>query len=235
VAYPPDESIFDRLRQHTWKWAPRWHTPRLIIIHSTRSGIPGHMAQEYGSTLNWQMSPSNRVVEADGSVWGSMSDRVIGHDGRLCRSLPDDCHPTWSAGHMDPWAISYELAQPTNDTPFTEATLDRAAREIAKDCGRYNIPPVVLPYVSGDNHEAPGIARHDHSANGRTWGKSDPGVLFDDQAFERRVRAYMPTCTPEQLLALIRALTPALLAGDLATLYRQIVYLYALAHQPLPV
>ena len=92
---------------------------------------------------------------------------------------------------MDPLAISYELAQPDDDTPFTAACLERAALEVAKDCSRFGIPPVVLAYVSGDNHEAPGIARHDRSANGDKWGKTDPGRLFDDRAFEARVRHHM--------------------------------------------
>lgn len=233
--YPPDETIWPQVEPHTWKYAPRWHTPRLILIHATRGN--NTMELQYQATKNWQISPNNRVVEADGSAWASMSDRIISHEGQLCRTLPEDRHPTWSAGHMDPWAISYELAQPPESwgLPFTEACLDRAAREVAQDCVRYGIPAVVLPYVSGDNHEAPGIARHDRSANGTTWGKSDPGRFFDDRGFERRVRAYiMPQPTPEQVLAIVRALTPALLAGDVGTVHAQIHYLYALAGKPQP-
>jgi hypothetical protein len=149
------------------------------------------MEKQYIATKNWQISPNNKVVEQNGSVWGSMSSRVISHEGQLCISLPDYVYPTWSAGHMDPIGISYELAQPNNDTPFTDACLERAAIEVAKDCVRFNIPPIILPFVSGNNHEAPGIARHDRSANGIKWGKTDPGSMFDDLAFQQRVVLYM--------------------------------------------
>ena len=146
------------------------------------------MALQYQATKNWQVSPNNRSPDG---AWASMSSRIISDVGQHCVTMPDEFYPTWSAGHMDPIAVSLELAQPANDVPFTAACLERAAVETAKLCLRYGIPPIVLPFVSGDNHEAPGIARHDRSANGRKWGKSDPGQLFDDRAFEERVRYQM--------------------------------------------
>lgn len=193
--FPPDETIWPQVRQHPWKYAQRTDPIRLIIIHSTRGA--NTMEKQYIATKNWQISPNNKVIDG----WGSMSSRIISHEGQLCISLPDDVYPTWSAGHMDPIGISYELAQPSDDIPFTEACLERAAIEVAKDCIRFNIPPVILPFVSVDNHEAPGIARHDRSANGVKWGKTDPGRLFDDRAFEARVRSNMPKIlTPEEAL-----------------------------------
>lgn len=198
ATWPPDETIWPQVQRHRWKYAPRAQPVRLILIHATRGRV--RMALQYPATINWQVSPNNKVVEESGAVWGSMSSRIISHEGQLCISVPDEYHPTWSAGHMDPIAISYELAQPSWQSAFTPACLERAALEVAKDCLRFDIPPVVLPYVSGDNHEAPGIARHDRSANGRKWGKSDPGKMFDDRAFEARVRYHMETLMPEKTL-----------------------------------
>jgi len=188
MAFPPDEDIWPQVRGHLWKYRRRTQPVRLVIIHSTRSGRPD-IGLEYQRTKNWFLSHNNRV--ADDPPWGSMASFIVGHDGRLCRVIPEDHYPTWSAGHMDPIAISFELAQPTNDAPYTEATLARAALEVARVCRTYRVPAVVLPWVSADNRQAPGIARHDRSDNGWCWGKTDPGRLFDDRSFERRVQRIM--------------------------------------------
>ena len=191
MGWPPDETIWTQVQAHLWKWERRSQPIRLILIHSTRGN--NTMELQYQATKNWQMSPTN-IGERDmqgNPLWGSMSSRIVSHEGQHCVTVPDDYYPTYSAGHMDPIAISFELAQPNNQTPYTEACLERATIETAKLCLKHHIPPVVLPYVSGDNHEAPGIARHDQSANGRKWGKTDPGQLFDDRAFEERVKYHM--------------------------------------------
>ncbi len=186
--FPPDESIWPQVEPHAWKQRPRPEPPRLVLIHATRGAAP--LEQQYQAAKNWMASAANRV-ESGGETWAALSSCIIGHDGRFCRVLPDDRYPTYSAGHMDPLAVSFELAQPDDDTPFAGATLERAALETARLCRRHRIPPKVLEWVSGDNRQAPGIARHDRSDNGRKWGKSDPGRLFDDRWFEQRVRYYM--------------------------------------------
>ena len=186
MVWPPDETIWPQVKAHPWKYAARTQPVRLILLHSTRGD--NTMELQYQATKNWQISPNNKAPDG---TWASMSSRIISHLGQLCVTLPDGYYPTWSAGHMDPIAISYELGQRSNDMPFTEACLERAALEVAKDCVRFNIPAAMLPFVSGDNHEAPGICRHDHSANGVKWGKSDPGKMFDDLAFEARVKKHM--------------------------------------------
>ena len=199
MRWPPDETIWLRVKQHAWKYRTRPEPVRLILMHATR-GLTT-MAKQYGATINWSLSPNNIVHHDGGEVSAGIASKVISDTGQLCQIIPDEWHPTWSAGHMDPIAVSYELAQPApGSAPFTEACLDRAAYEVAKDCLKYNIPPVVLSYVSGDNHQAPGIARHDHSANGDYYGKSDPGSQFDDRAFEARVLLQMEALMPEKTL-----------------------------------
>lgn len=188
MEYPPDESIWPRVQAHSWKHRPRTDSVRLVLLHATRGAAP--LEQQYQATKNWMASPANRLGSG-AETWGAVSSRIIGHDGRLCLVVPDERYPVYSAGHMDPLAVSLELAQPDDDTPFAAATLERAALEAARLCRRHGIPPRVLPWVSADNRQAPGIARHDRSDNGRHWGKSDPGRLFDDRWFEQRVRYYM--------------------------------------------
>lgn len=186
-----DDDIWSDVEPHEWKWRRRTVKPTLIEIHATRSGIAGRTAeQDYGSTLNWAKSPTNIVTEDNGYEWGSIENVVVG-GGKVGRVLPRaiTCH--YSLGHADPLALSLEIAQATNDTAFEERDLENGAEIVASWCLLYDIPPRILPYLSGDNHEAPGLVRHDRSANGDHWGKSDPGTLFDDDAFERRVQRYM--------------------------------------------
>lgn len=187
-AFPADETIWPQVQLHPWKFRRRIEAVRLVLIHASRG--PAALELQYEATKNWQLSPANRF-ESGGETWAAISSRIIGHDGRHCLVIPDDWFPAYSAGHMDPLAVSFELAQPDDATAFAAATLERAALETARLCRRYAIPPRVLDWVSADNHEAPGIARHDRSDNGRRWGKSDPGRWFEDRWFEGRVRYYM--------------------------------------------
>lgn len=180
-------NIWPAVKSHTWKYRKRDANPKLIEMHAIRGDTTMELQDD--SCRNWFKSANNRVRVEGGADWASMASRIIGAGGSHTIVMPDDYYPTWSAGHMDPIGISFELAQPPGHPPFTEACLDRAALEVAKCCLQYDIPPVVLPWVSGDNREAPGICRHDNSANGRKWGKDDPGWRFDDGGFEARVKA----------------------------------------------
>jgi len=188
-----DDDIWPRVQPHAWKWERRTRPISLILMHATRSGILGRTpAQEYGSTINWFVSPDNGV-NTDGDPdpeWGGMSSVIIG-GGKSCRVLPHDCYPTYSLGHGDPIGLSIELGQNMDGTPFDERDLDLAARQSAEWCRQYRIPPNMLRWLSEDNHEGPGIARHDRSDNGRYYGKSDPGRAFDSAQFEARVRSYL--------------------------------------------
>jgi hypothetical protein len=186
-----NDDIWPRVQPHGWKWERRTRPIRLILLHATRSGIAGRSpADEYGSTINWFTSPNNGVDSRGDPApdWGGMSSVIIG-GGKSCRVLPDEYYPTYSLGHGDPIGLSIELGQNIDGTPFDERDLDLAARQSAEWCRQYRIPPNMLRWLSEDNHEGPGIARHDRSDNGRHYGKSDPGRAFDNAQFEARVKS----------------------------------------------
>ncbi len=209
-----DDNLWSQVKPHAWKYRRRTVTPRLIEIHATRSGIPGRTAaQEYTSTKNWFLSATNYVDDWPGVTddWASMASAIVG-GGKLCMVLPEDVYPHYSLGHADYEAFSLEIAQATNTTPFLDEDLDLAAAYCADISERYNIPVRVLPYLSGDNHEAPGYVRHDRSANGTIWGKTDPGDQFDDRDFEERVEVHMGLQEIKDELAKLRQTDEAMRA-----------------------
>mgnify|MGYP001619625841 FL=1 len=186
-----DDDIWDAVKLHPWKARPRYNGPiTLVELHATRSGIVGRTpADEYSATINWFKSPNN-INEALTRPWASMSSYIIG-GGKVCRVMPDHYWPSFSLGHADPFAISIEIGQNLETTPFDPRDLELTAELCAEISRGHSIPVRVLPFLSADNHEAPGYVRHDRSANGTYYGKSDPGRLFDDRAFEAAVQRFM--------------------------------------------
>jgi len=188
-----DFDIWPIVSTHGWKYRSR--DPQiinLIQIHATRSGRKRTrlgrrwtMEDERKSTTNWFRSPNNRVPGAPHEA--AMASVLIGN-GTLTRVMPDNMAPHHSLGHADATGLSIEICQPLEDMPFLRMDIELAALVCAEWSARYNIPIKVLPFLSSDNHEAPGYVRHDRSAQGQSVGKSDPGRLFDDRAFEALVR-----------------------------------------------
>ena len=193
---PVDEQITPQ----PWLAVPRQHPIQLIVIHSTRGDTI--IENQYAATMNWLQSPDNRDKATGG--WGGSTNRLIGCEGEMCICWPDDMSPTYSAGFgfnntdwaIDWYAISFELVQRRLDEDFREATLARAAREVAALCQKYNIPPVWLDRVDQSGPPPSGITGHENTDNGRKLGKSDPGSIsrggrFDPDDFIRRVRQEM--------------------------------------------
>lgn len=177
------DNIWDQVRQHDWKWTPRTQTISVELIHTTRGGSADNFS-EYAGGMNWFISPNNRRQDAPGQRdYAGIASRLVGAGGKMCVVMPDEMVPTFSAGHIDPIGVSWELAQPRIDSPFDPADLDRLVLEVGANCRQHSVPVRMIPFLSGDNHEAPGIAFHDASANGIKWGKSDPGPLFDRAGF----------------------------------------------------
>jgi hypothetical protein len=188
-----------RVTPQRWLWQPRSKPIRMIEIHATRGNTPP--AKQMQAALNWVQSPNN-VGGRDASgnpAWGSSFSHVIGTDGSLGTVLDDNQMPTYSAGYggagstyaIDEYAISYELAQSPAQEPFSDAIYDRLVQEIAVDCKRYGIPPVMISISRQTGAVPTGIVRHDRCENGIKLGKTDPGDQFDEARFIADVKVEM--------------------------------------------
>jgi hypothetical protein len=195
--------ITERITPAPQLWKPRTKPVRIIFIHATRGGTASS-AIDYSATKNWFKSPSNMAKDTNRNPlgYGSSASRIIGPMGEHCIVMDDDKYPTYSGCYgflgypqefcLDESAISYEVAQPTNSTPFTDAQYERLALEVAADCKKYGIPPVMLDLRAGQFYPVPtGITRHDRSANGKKLGKSDPGDQFNESRFLALLRTHL--------------------------------------------
>ena len=174
-----DDDAWPVVRPHRWKWQTGRVDVSGIIWHATRSGIAGRSAaDEYGSTLNWFRSPHNLVRDAAGNPWyGALAHYVIG-GGRICRVLPEELVPRFSAGIHDFRAMSVEVAQATNEDEFDARDI-ALCRAIAGELSqRYGFALGRIPFVDASNQGWPGEVGHEDTAQGRQQGKSDPGPRF---------------------------------------------------------
>ncbi len=174
-----DDDIWPDVQPHPWRWQSGRVDVSGIIWHATRSGLDGRTAaQEYGSALNWFRSANNVIRDAAGNPWyGAMAHYVIG-GGRICRALPEELVPRFSAGIHDFRAISVEVGQATRSTPFDPADIALCRELAAELASRYGFPRRRIPFVDANNIGWPGEAGHEDTAQGRSAGKSDPGPLF---------------------------------------------------------
>ena len=189
-------------------------TPILIItLHSTRG--PTTQDLQYQATKNWMQSLGNVGERSDSDstpLWGSSTNRIIGSDGQMCTAVPDDRYCTYGAGFgdvgswaVDHYAINIELAQATNDQPFTDATLERCAQVCADLCRQYGIPPVWLDDVDQTAGPVPsGITSHELTDNGTRLRKTDVGKMFPIMAFMDMVKDGMEL--PERVQERVQAL-----------------------------
>lgn len=165
-----------------------------LMLHATRSGKRD--GDDGPRTEGWDANPLNRVE--DDPPWGSFQDVLIFEDGtRVLCTDPDREYAAWTAGYggAGTWAagihyIQVELAQGTTDEPFSEAQVDSLAQFTARMAGRYAFPIVRIPFLAQTGTPPRGICDHEHSANGRVYGKSDPGALLPWEAYLRLARRY---------------------------------------------
>ena len=122
-----------------------------IIIHATRSGIPGN--DDWYGTVNWFANPTAQVS----------AHLLIARDGRRGRFV-DDEDTAFHAGEHNPYTLGVELEQPTIDTPFTEAQYVALAGEVRE--WREKFGPLAC-------------IGHEGTPQGIRQGKTDPGPLFD--------------------------------------------------------
>jgi len=154
--------------------------------------------------------------------WGSSCSRVLGPNGEMTYVLQDNQVPTYSAGYgrlfllggwsIDEYGKSYEWAQPNILTSYSDAMYTRGAKEIAKDCVAYGIPPVFITVFDQAIQPVPtGLVRHDRCENGTKLGKSDPGLQFNEAKFiallQAEIAALENDMTKEEMIAVLRSQT----------------------------
>lgn len=131
-----------------------------VFIHCTRSDQPFNF-QEYEGTLNYMSEPGTTS-----SHW------VVGRLGQKARVVPDDVQ-AWHASYMNEYAWGIEVCQSTEEGPFPQVQL-AALVEICKGyMADFGVPPVRVM-----DEDTPGFIGHEDSAQGKSYGKTDPGPLF---------------------------------------------------------
>lgn len=134
-------------------------TCKCVIIHCTRSGVPGNPS-EFEGTLGY-MSRKGTTS----SHW------VVSRTGVKARVVPDS-QEAWHAGTDNDNAWGIEIEQGVASDGFTDVQL-AAVVEICKGYrDDFNVPA----YHSTTSAE--GFIGHEETIQGRSYGKSDPGYLF---------------------------------------------------------
>lgn len=161
-------------------------------LHITASGKAE--GDDGPRTEGWWSNPQN-----DKGGWGSVADWLIYEDGtQVYVTDTDREYGAWTAGFgEDPetWAlgirfVQIELAKGTVAEPWNPAQIDSAAQLVAELSKRYSFPLVRVEYEDQVGEPIPGINTHAGSANGRAYGKVDPGDNFPWDTFLAKARAY---------------------------------------------
>lgn len=161
------------------------NSPRVVIIHSTRSGIASKTdAQELTSTLNWFQNPN-----------GASSHWVLSELERV--RCVDDGRVAWHVSYLNEDAWGIELTQPTIDRPFTDGHYANLAL-VGQHYVSLGVAPVWLLDWDGDPAVS-GFVAHQNTGQGRALGKSDPGPEFDHERFIASLEDDMAYVTQEDL------------------------------------
>lgn len=163
-----------------------------VTIHITASGEPD--GDDGPRTEGWWNNPQN-----DKGGWGSFADALIYEDGTQveCTDI-DHEFAAWTAGYgtdQRTWAlgilfIQLELAKGTIAEPWRPEQIDSAAQWVAEWSRKYDFPLERVEYEDQLGPPIRGINTHAGSANGRAYGKADPGENFPWDEFLAKARRY---------------------------------------------
>lgn len=215
--------------RNPWNWKPdpyRRGKIAGVVIHSTRSGQPGLDYDDGPGTENWGMNPNNGSA-AQG--WGTYWDLLIYRNGtRVISTDWDTEFASWTAGYGAPgtgtWPlgipyIQIEVSQARIDQPFSPESIDSLAQAVAEAAQKYDFPIRRLPFIPQTGTPERGIGTHEDSANGKHYGKTDPGPLFPWVTFLGLANDYLKGGNSvtrseyEALLARVENLELAVFAG----------------------
>ena len=149
-----------QLSPNTNPW-PMPKSARTVIIHATRSGQSMNPS-EFEGTLNYMSTPGTTS-----SHW------VISRDGVRARVVFDD-QEAWHASEDNDNAWGIELEQGAEEDGFTPAQMDA----LVSVCQGY-MQDFGVEAVHCTDSLGPGFIGHEETAQGQSYGKSDPGYLFD--------------------------------------------------------
>ena len=113
---------------------------------------------------------------------GVSSHWVIGRDGEKVRVIPDEMQ-AWHAGKHNGVAFGIELCQGVESDGFTDEQMNSLVLICRDYMAEYGIPAVFDPDMT-----AKGFLGHEDSPQGRSVGKSDPGMGFNWADFLDRLR-----------------------------------------------
>ncbi len=167
---------------------PYLRRPKIVVMHSTRSGLDWTDAQELGATVNWFTNPD-----------GASAHWVLSEKERV-RVVTDDLI-AWHSTYLNSRSWGIELTQPTIDRPYRDGHYANAAL-VGQHYVSLGVAPVWLDYWDGDV-SASGFVAHQDTVQGREAGKSDPGPEFDRVRFISSLEDGMPTL--DEIKTLIRA------------------------------
>lgn len=172
---PVTASIWGGVSAHGWKYAQRPREVDGIICHFTGSGQPYAADMEYRATINWFLSPNNRVTQ-DGVTFAGMSSYVVG-PRNITEVLPDEWMPRFSSQASDTHAISIEFARAGLHMPWDPDVIANGAKLIRWIAAKR---PIELRRVVGhaSDYTWTGLIGHQDTYQGRAQGKSDPGEDF---------------------------------------------------------
>lgn len=138
---------------------------RTVVIHCTRSGTPMNPS-EFQGTLNYMSTPGTTS-----SHW------VVSRGGTTARVVHDS-QQAWHAGSDNDNSWGIEIEQGVEDDGFTQPQLDALVAVCQGYVADFGVAPVHV-LSSG----LPGFVGHEETAQGQSYGKSDPGHLFPWDGF----------------------------------------------------
>lgn len=169
-----------------------------VMLHCTRSGRANN-PMEFEGTEGWWSNPNNKVGNGD-DAYGSYADWLVDNqtgEQVQCTAVSVDEFAKWTAGYggAGTWAaghyyIQIEICQALQSDGFTEIAIDSTAQLTADLAHLFDFPLVRLPYLTQTGTPPRGITAHDNCANGRIYGKSDPGDNFPWESFLSKAKAY---------------------------------------------
>jgi hypothetical protein len=102
---------------------------------------------------------------------------VVGREGQKARVV-EDYHQAWHASEDNVRCWGIEVCQGVEDDGFTDAQYEAVAAICRDYMVAYGVPPVHVH----DSRE-PGFVGHQETLQGKRFGKSDPGHLWDWERF----------------------------------------------------